>query len=292
MNASATKIRRARAEKRSRARLRHARMVDDPRRSAPLLRAVAKAVRPGDVVLDIGTGLGVLAIAAARAGAAEVWAVDCDGEALEEATRRARRAKAEEKIRFVEGLSFDLDLPQRADILLCETVGSFAFDENILATIADAKRRLLRAAGHVIPSRLELWGTPSSRLPQLRGPADTARIRRGDLLARPSCLASLDLSGFVPPELRLKHQFHIGRAGVVRAIALWPRITWWGKELTDASPLAPPTHWKQGILPIEERPVRAGEEAPFEFIIRPHPEDPLRMTERLWRWMDGRRAAE
>jgi hypothetical protein len=47
----------------------HARMFHDDRRTGDYLRALAEAVRPGDVVLDIGTGSGVVAIAAARAGA-------------------------------------------------------------------------------------------------------------------------------------------------------------------------------------------------------------------------------
>ena len=54
----------------------HARMLHDHRRTGDHLAAVAEAVRPGDVVLDVGTGSGVLAVAAARAGARRVYAVE------------------------------------------------------------------------------------------------------------------------------------------------------------------------------------------------------------------------
>ena len=54
----------------------HARMLHDDRRTGDYISALVAAVRPGDVVLDIGTGSGVLAVAAARSGARRVYAVE------------------------------------------------------------------------------------------------------------------------------------------------------------------------------------------------------------------------
>ena len=51
-------------------------MLHDERRTGDYLAALAAAVRSDDVVLDIGTGSGVLALAAARAGARRVYAVE------------------------------------------------------------------------------------------------------------------------------------------------------------------------------------------------------------------------
>lgn len=54
------------------------------------LRLLEPVVKQGDEVLDVGTGTGVLAVAAARLGAAHVLAVDIDPEAIENATGTVR----------------------------------------------------------------------------------------------------------------------------------------------------------------------------------------------------------
>ncbi|MGB9867340.1 MAG: 50S ribosomal protein L11 methyltransferase [Bacillota bacterium] len=48
-------------------------------------------VKPGDSLLDVGTGTGILAIVGARLGARRVWAVDIDGAAIEAARNNVAR---------------------------------------------------------------------------------------------------------------------------------------------------------------------------------------------------------
>ncbi len=267
---------------------RHALMVNDPHRTPALLRAVAAAVRPGDVVLDIGTGLGVLAIAAAELGASEVIACDVDRAALAEARRRAVEAKVADKITFIKSISFDLKLPKGADVVLCETVGSFAFDENILATLSDAKKRLLKRGGKIVPERLELWGAPIARHGRIRPPADIAPVGHDDLMAEPVLMASCDFEKKISTAIRLRPFFKATKSGKIAAFACWPKAIWRHGHVSDASPLLPPTHWLQGILPVEPRSVDSGERCGIEIIIRPNPLDPMQMTERLWRWIEKR----
>ncbi len=54
----------------------HVGMLNDEVRTRSLLDGISEVVRPGDIAVDIGTGTGVLAMAAARAGASRVYAVE------------------------------------------------------------------------------------------------------------------------------------------------------------------------------------------------------------------------
>ena len=62
----------------------HHRLLTDPTRMRAYHRAIADAIGPDDVVLDLGTGSGVLALWAAQAGARHVYAVEPQQESLED----------------------------------------------------------------------------------------------------------------------------------------------------------------------------------------------------------------
>jgi precorrin-6B methylase 2 len=137
----------------------HARMLHDDRRTRDFISALTAAVRPGDVVLDIGTGSGVLAVALARAGARHVYAV----EASDIAAVAARVFKANEvtdRVTLVPGWSRQIELPERADLLVAEIIGNEPLEEEILETTLDARRRLLKPTARLVPHALELLARP------------------------------------------------------------------------------------------------------------------------------------
>jgi ribosomal protein L11 methyltransferase len=64
------------------------------------LRLLEKTVRPGQTILDVGTGSGVLAIAAARLDAAEVTALESDAWAVEPARENIERNGVGDRVRL------------------------------------------------------------------------------------------------------------------------------------------------------------------------------------------------
>ena len=137
----------------------HIRMLDDRARTASYQRAIRETVTPDDVVVDVGTGTGVLAITAAQAGARHVYAVEASsmGQLAQQNFVVNRLA---EKITLIEGRSTHVDLPEKADVLVSEIIGNDPLDESILETTADAVKRLLSPGARLIPDRLEIYGLP------------------------------------------------------------------------------------------------------------------------------------
>jgi ribosomal protein L11 methyltransferase len=99
----------------------------------------------GRRVIDVGTGSGVLAIAAAKLGAARAAAVDCDPDALQNARENLRLNAVSDAIDVVEADLAALDLPP-ADIVLANLTSA------VLQRYAPALDRLVRAGGDLIVS--------------------------------------------------------------------------------------------------------------------------------------------
>ena len=137
----------------------HIRMLGDRVRTESFLAAIREVVRPGDAVVDLGTGTGVLAIAAAKAGARHVYAIEESG--IADSARALFEANGcGDLITLVAGRSTAVDLPERCDVLVSEMIGNDPLGEDILSVTADAVGRFLEPGGRLIPSRVELFGLP------------------------------------------------------------------------------------------------------------------------------------
>lgn len=137
----------------------HVAMLGDRIRTEAFIRAIQKAVRPDDVVVDLGSGTGILAIAAARAGAARVHAIEAGGMAsMAEAAIRSNGLS--DQVELMRGWSTQVEVVPRGTVLVTETVGNDPLSEGILELVDDAKRRLLMPGARIIPKSLRIFVTP------------------------------------------------------------------------------------------------------------------------------------
>lgn len=136
----------------------HERMLADSARVDTYHRAITKHVKPGDRVIDLGTGTGLLAAFAARAGAAMVYALEIT-RIIEKARRIASHNKIE-TIEFVHTSCFDFKLEEPVDVIIHEQIGSMLFNEDMVAKLLDLRERVLRKGGLILPARFELFLEP------------------------------------------------------------------------------------------------------------------------------------
>lgn len=156
----------------------HIDILNDKRRTREFIDAISKVVKKDDVVIDIGTGTGVLAIAAARAGAKKVYAIEA-GAMAGVAQDVVNRAGLADKITIVRGWSTQIELPEMADLLISEIIGNDPFQENVLPVMKDARRRLLKPGARLVPQRIKVFALPVV----IPGPLLRNRIVKKEYLA-------------------------------------------------------------------------------------------------------------
>jgi len=134
----------------------YGKMLADRVRMEAYCAALRRSVRPGDVVVDLGAGQCVMSCLAVQLGAARVHAIDPS--AVIEAGRAIARANGlEDRIEFHREFSNAVTLPERADVIVSDLRGVLPAWEGHFAAIADARERLLKPGGTLIPRRDTLW---------------------------------------------------------------------------------------------------------------------------------------
>ncbi|MDX9719583.1 MAG: 50S ribosomal protein L11 methyltransferase [Myxococcota bacterium] len=271
----------------------HATMLDDRSRSQGFVDALRRAVRPDDVVLDLGCGTGLLAITAAKAGARKVYAVEASDFA-ELARVNIAANDPEGRITLLHGWSSELQLPERATLLCSEIVGHEPLSENILAFFLDARRRLLQPNARLIPHELELYALPLalgdslhdtlglSREQLLRYQAhydmdcsalDRAARRQSQWLylhpseaqwiprlGAPLLLARIALHSFDSEELHCEAELKLSEEGALGALLLYSKIVLDDEGYLNLGPswAQPDCSWKNAVWvlgePMEVRP--------------------------------------
>lgn len=252
----------------------HRTLIADRLRTKAFHDALRQVIVPGEtLVADIGAGTGILGFLAARLGAKRVILYES-----EEIASLAKKLAKANKIRNFEIMpchSTEIANPEQVDVIVSETLGNFATEENIVATITDARTRHLKRGGTIIPSRIV----------QFVAPVVTDRVQtelsawghvHDDFgldfsRARTMSFNNIYVRRFTPAEvlapvtwdtIDLMRDTRSNRSGE----ASWPikaRVTihgfavWWQATLVPGITLAtgpgdPETHWEQLYLPLLE----------------------------------------
>jgi protein arginine N-methyltransferase 1 len=119
-------------------------------------RALRGAIRPGAVVMDIGTGPGVIAVLACQFGASRVYAIE-SSEVIQVAREIAVANNCSDKIEFFEDLSTKVSIAVKADVIVSDMRGVLPLFQAHIPSIADARARFLAPGGKLIARKDTIW---------------------------------------------------------------------------------------------------------------------------------------
>lgn len=105
----------------------------------------------GKIVLDVGTGTGILSFFALQAGAAKVYAVDASDSVMV-AQKLAESNGYADKIVIIKGKIEEIELPEKVDIIISEPIGFLLVHERMLESYVVARDRFLKPDGLMMPT--------------------------------------------------------------------------------------------------------------------------------------------
>jgi type I protein arginine methyltransferase len=218
-------------------------MIADRERFDAYSRAIFKAVRPGDSVLEIGCGPGVFALLACTAGARKVYAIETE-EIIHFARELAVANGLADRMEFIRGDSRQIELPERVNVIVSDIRGSLPLFSSAIASVEDARQRFLAPGGTLIPQRDALkaalieaeefyerltspWhkSVPevdlSASLPLVLNSSHGGRFKKEQLLTEPQTWAVLDYAHGALDRASAELSFRIEREGAAHGICLW-----------------------------------------------------------------------
>jgi protein arginine N-methyltransferase 1 len=252
----------------------HELMLGDAVRNRAFYRALRRCLKPNSNVLDIGSGTGIWAIAAAKLGAQKVVAIEKEKLLLPIIEKLVRCNGVEDRVEVREGDSRKIELPKKFDLVISETIGNEAFDEAIVPIMLDARKRFLKKGGALIPKRIRSVLAPAKfdrdfeTLPagmplnfryvealNFDIPKRVHNLKNLQLLGAPRTLVSVDLATVqdVPSLEGLTANWKVKDASQVNCLVLWAEA-----ELTDGVKLRTidSRNWTPIAFPLE--PLNAG----------------------------------
>ena len=259
----------------------HRTLLADRVRNAAFHAALRQRIVPGaSTVADIGAGTGFLGFLAAKLGALRVDLYEAAEVAL--LARRLMAANRLANCRIAQVHSTEVVDPDRVDVVVCETLGNYPFEENIIATLNDARARFLKGGGAMIPQGVRQFVCPvtAERLYGELAAWDAVGFGLDFTAAKIMSLNNIYVRSLGPEDLfaggaeakiwdevRFDRRNRTTRAGgadwrfkepeQVYGLALW-----WSAELApdvtlSTGPLSPRTHWEQLYLPVLA-PIKVG----------------------------------
>ena len=192
----------------------HRQLLADSVRLAAFESAISSVIRPGQTVLDLASGTGILGLLACRAGARRVYSIE-EGGICAVAREFAKANGFSDRIIFIKGFSTHVSLPERVDAVVADQIGNFGFNAGVVQYFADARKRFLKPEGVTIPRQMDLIVAPVVA-PELFGQVDFWATQLAGLDLSPA----RELAANTGYQVNLSPDSLCGEPGVIARVCL------------------------------------------------------------------------
>ncbi len=263
-------------------------MIDCEPRMGVYVEAMRRAITPGCTVIDLGAGFGVFALLACKMGAGQVIAIEPDP-SIALLPQLAKANGCADRITVVRDLSIRYTPEKKADVIVSDCRGTVNLYEHHIATIKDARERLLAPGGTVLPMRDTLkvalarspkayrqshypWRSNrygldlSACLPFATSTEVKAYLKPSALLSQPQDLAVIDYRTVTEPNVDARVELVAEKDGQVHGLLIW-----FDAEIAEGlgysnAPGQPPLVYGQMFLPLADAPhLKAGDRLTLRF---------------------------
>ena len=289
-------------------------MVFDQNRNEVYRRAIEAIVTPESVVLDLGAGLGIHGLIAARCGARKVYLVDPAPVVLQ--AEQVAQSNGLDNVEVIQSTIQAADIPEQVDLIISVFTGVFLLNEDLLPGLFYAREKYLKPGGHLLPDcavmnvaavsarevyeeSVSCWSdNTSGDSPLNRFNLDYELIRPFannrpiytqfnntdfKFLTEPTGLAELDFRTAMKAECFAEINLSATQKGTCHGWLGWFDMRL-GQDWLSTSPASEVTHWNQALLPLESPvEIQAGEEINLS-LTRPEYSD--------WTWISAFRGRQ
>ncbi|MFH1055476.1 MAG: methyltransferase domain-containing protein [Candidatus Altiarchaeota archaeon] len=252
----------------------HRTLLEDRVRVEAFRKAIEETVKPGDRVLDLGTGTGILAFLAAKAGAGKVIGVD-SASIIDVAGKTAKK-NGIGNVEFIRADLRDLDI-EKVDCIICELLGMHITDEGIIYKTENALK-FLKKGGRIMPERIDIYLAPVespdaglgfwrmlyevdySAVEKVPHEIRNYDMSRSKFLSQPQRIAEIDLTTEGGKNIKYSGRFRMDSDGEFHGCVMYFEAKLSKNVTLSTDPRKPQTHWKQVFLPNDQRmKVRKGD---------------------------------
>jgi type I protein arginine methyltransferase len=276
-------------------------MIRDAERFKAYEKVISRGVRPGDVVAEIGCGPAVFALLACQAGAKRVYAIETE-DIIDVARQIAGANGVTNRIQFFQSDSRKVELPERVNVIISDIRGVLPLFDGVLASLQDAKERLLAPNGVMIPRRDVLkaaiieaeqvyssltspWKTCVSEvklsipLQLVLNTGHSVNVKVEQLISESAELCTLDYMGNPEPQMSAKLAFRAKRNGTAHGICVWFETELYEDIGFSSGPESTVTIYGQLFLPwLDPVGIEEGQEILVTLNANPVGQD------YMWRW--------